>query len=99
MLGRILIKEVDNTGRIHLFYCRGSDRWAAFQQSALNLVEIVPEFVDIITDEVFVEGKVKLTCITINREMMEFHGLPFYCTLLGDDYMELQKTPVADVLV
>ena len=99
MLERILTKEVDNIDRIHLFYSATADRWATFQQSALNLAEIIPELVGTTTNQLFVDGEVKLTCIMINREMMEFHGLPFYCTLLGDDYMELQKTPVADVLV
>lgn len=96
MLERILIKEVDNTDRIHMFYSETADRWAAFQQSALNLAEIIPELVGTTTNQLFVDGEVKLTCIIINSEYMELHGLPFHCTLLGDDYMELQKTPMPE---
>lgn len=62
--------ETVNEDRIHLHYFPEEEIWKAYDKSALNLVEIVPEFAGIMTSELFVGGEV-LTCITVNSEMME----------------------------
>ena len=92
MLERILIKEVDNTDRIHLFYSYAARCWVAFQQSALNLIKVIPEFADTIIEERFADGEMKLTCIAINSSHIKRYSLLLHCTLLGDDYIELQHT-------
>lgn len=92
MLERILTKEVDNTDRIHLFYSYAACCWVAFQQSALNLIKVIPEFADIISEERFADGEMKLTCIPINSSHIKRYNLLAHCTLLGDDYIELQQT-------
>ena len=92
MLERILTKEVDNTDRIHLFYSYTARCWVASQQSALNLIKVIPEFADTIIEECFADGEMKLTCIAINSSHIKRYGLLSHCTLLGDDYIELQQT-------
>ena len=92
MLGHILIKEANNTDRIHLFYSYAACCWVAFQQSALNLIKIIPEFADTTIEEHFADGEIKLTCIAINSSHIKRYELLLHCTLLGDDYIELQQT-------
>ncbi|WP_373156900.1 hypothetical protein [Bacteroides cellulosilyticus] len=95
----ILHYEVENRDKIHLFYRLDPDcekRWVAYQQSAFNLAEIVPELAEDVEDRLFADGEVKLYGLAVSSEQMERYGLPLYCTLLGDDYIELQKTPVKE---
>lgn len=96
MLERILIKELDNTDKIHMFYSDSACCWAVFQQSALNLAGIIPGVACCPIDECFVDGEVKLTCIRVNSGYIKRYALLLYCTLVSDDYIELQNKPVVN---
>lgn len=92
----ILSKEVDNTDRIHLFYSDYAHCWAAFQQSALNLIEVVPRLACNAIDELFVDREIKLTCVRVNSDHVKRYNLLIYCIQVSDSYIELQKKPVGN---
>lgn len=93
-LETILRLDANTTDSIHLFYESAQEHWIAYGQSALNLVRLVPELSSSLTEEIFADEGIRLHRLTVGHEQTEQYGLPFYCTLLGDDYIELQNTPV-----
>lgn len=93
-LEHILQKESLNTDRIHLFPLLPGNEWAAYEQSAVNLQSLVPEVSATLTEEVFPESEIRLRRVSINDELVEKYELPFLCTILGDDYIELSLKAV-----
>lgn len=93
-LEHILRKESDNVDRIYLFPQPSGEEWFAYGQSAVNLRSLVPEVADRFTEEVFPELEIRLERVSINYILTEKYELPFLCTLLGDDYIELSPKEV-----
>lgn len=88
-LEQILKLESVNANRIHLFLMPGSEKWLAYEQSALNLLKIVPEVEETMVNEVFADDEIMLRRVSLSLELTERYSLPYLCTLLGDDYIEL----------
>lgn len=88
-LKEMIRREAGNTDKVYLYYRPDDDSWTAYHRSALNLVAMVPVLVSEVKE--LSMGRRSVYCLVISGEQMERYGLPFYCILLGDDYMELQK--------
>lgn len=87
----ILTLEAANTGSIHLYYYPEHGYWVAYGQSAINLARLVPELKRNLTEELFADYEILLHRLAVNHEQTEQYGLPYHCTLLGDDYARLQE--------
>lgn len=96
-LENILIQEAANTDSIHLHYDAAQEQWIAYGQSALNLAQLIPELGCTLTEELFADNEIRLYRLTVNHEQTERYGLPFFCTLLGDDYARLQMASTGGV--
>lgn len=96
-LENILHQECSNTEYIHLYQYPGSELWTAYDESALNLIGLVPELRAELKEEVFSDCEIRLYCVRINSVQMVHYGLPYHCILLGDYYIKLQKTPVTEL--
>ena len=96
VLELILSKEVENTDKIHMYYSDSAHCWATFQQSALNLIEIVPKLACNAIDEHFAGREIKLTCVRVNSDHVKRYNLLIYCVQVSDSYIELQKKPVGN---
>lgn len=92
-LEQILRLESVNTNRVHLFLMPGNEKWQAYEQSALNLLKIVPEVESTLVNEVFADAEVMLWRVSLSFELTERYSLPRLCTLLGDGYIELTLEP------
>lgn len=86
-LEELLMQEACNTDHIYLHYCLESGYWVAYERSALNLLTLIPQL--LYGKEHFCEEEMYLHYAFLNSEEMERYQLPCYCTLLGDEYMEL----------
>lgn len=96
-LENILVLEAANNDCIHLFYDAAQEHWVAYGQSALNLVQLVPELESELTEELFPDDEILLYRLTVNHEQTERYGLPFYCTLISDYYIRLQVASVTEL--
>jgi len=88
-LEQILQLESQNENCVYLFPQSCNDEWKAYEQSAINLQEFLPEVKETFAEEIFPEAELKLRYIIINLELTIRYVLPQYCTSLGDEYIEL----------
>lgn len=93
-LEQILKLESVNANRIHLFFIPSTEKWLAYEQSAMSLLKIVPEVEETLVDEVFADYEIVLRRVSLSFELTERYSLPHLCTLLGDDYIELTLEPL-----
>ncbi|WP_102408152.1 hypothetical protein [Parabacteroides bouchesdurhonensis] len=84
----VLKKEVCNDDHIHLYYCAVKKCWKAYEQSAINLLELIPDLN--IQDEIFEDHHIRLRCALITKEQIECYKLSHALTLLSEEYVELQ---------
>lgn len=88
-LEQILQLESQNENCVYLFPQLCDDEWKAYEQSAINLQDFLPEVKETFAEEIFPEAELKLRYVIINLELTIRYVLPQYCTLLGDEYIEL----------
>ncbi|MEL5893031.1 hypothetical protein AAE250_05930 [Bacteroides sp. GD17] len=90
-LEQILQLESVNTDFIHLFLLPAENKWAAYEQSAVNLQVFMPEVKATLTEEVFPEADIFLHRVLIDGALAQEHSFPFVCHLWRKDYVELEN--------
>lgn len=88
-LEQILRFESENIHHIYLFSSPDGCFWDAYEQSAVNIQQIIPEVRGAVEKMVFKQVGLWLRHVRINEALVLKYSLPLYCTLLGDDYAEL----------
>lgn len=87
---QILMLESSNHDCVHLHFCLQDNYWIAYEKSAINLLEIIPQLQ--LKEKVFSDYEVCLRYTIISSEQIGQYGLANMCTQLSDEYIKLHPT-------